>query len=75
MTPVTAAGNLLRYRSRIPDERKGRTMLRSTIERSPFSALLGAASVYAIVTSLGIILMADGLTRVPVLWPHITTLW
>jgi hypothetical protein len=50
-------------------------MLRSTIERSPFSALLGAASVYAIVTSLGIILMADGLTRVPVLWPHITTLW
>ena len=53
-----------------PDERETQ-VLRSKIERYPFSALLGVASMYALVTSLGVILMADALTRVPVLWPHI----
>jgi hypothetical protein len=46
-------------------------MLRSKIEKSPFAVLLGAASIYALVTSFGVILMADALARVPVLWPHI----
>jgi hypothetical protein len=44
-------------------------MLRGMIERSAFSALLGMAATYALVATLGVILLADGLARASVFWP------
>jgi hypothetical protein len=46
-------------------------MLRGIIERSAFFALLGMAATYALVATLGVILLADGLARASVFWPHV----
>jgi hypothetical protein len=46
-------------------------MLRRIIERSAFTALLGMAATYALAATLGVILMADALARVSVVWPHV----
>jgi hypothetical protein len=46
-------------------------MLRSIVEKSPFGALLGIATFYALGAMSGVILIADALARVPVLWPHL----
>jgi hypothetical protein len=46
-------------------------MLRRFIERSAFAALLAMAAAYALATTLGVILMADGLARVPVVWSRV----
>jgi hypothetical protein len=46
-------------------------MLRRIIERSAFAALLAMAAAYALVATLGVILMADGLARVPVVWSRV----
>jgi hypothetical protein len=46
-------------------------MLRGIIERSAFSALLGMAATYALVATLGVMLLADGLARASVFWPHV----
>jgi hypothetical protein len=49
-------------------------MLRRIIERSAFVALLGMAATYALAATLGVILMADGLARVSVVWPRLMPL-
>jgi hypothetical protein len=46
-------------------------MMRHLIERFAFAALLGMAAAYAFAATLGVILMADGLARVSVVWPHV----
>lgn len=46
-------------------------MLRRIIQRSGFAALLGMAATYTLAATLGVILMADGLARASVVWPHL----
>ncbi len=48
-------------------------MLRSIIQTSGFAAFLGMAAAYAVVATLGAILMADGLARASVVWPHLVS--
>jgi hypothetical protein len=43
-------------------------MLRRIIQRSPFAGLLGMAATYTLAATLGVILVADGLARAPVVW-------
>jgi hypothetical protein len=44
-------------------------MLRRIIESSPFAGLLGMAATYILTATLGLILVADGLARAPIVWP------
>ena len=44
-------------------------MLRRMIQTSAFAGLLGMAATYSLAATLGVILMADGLARVSVVWP------
>jgi hypothetical protein len=46
-------------------------MLRRVIQTSGFPAFLGMAATYALVAMLGAILVADGLARSSVVWPHL----
>jgi hypothetical protein len=46
-------------------------MLRRIIQTSGFATLLGMAATYALVATLGAILLADGLARASVMWPHL----
>jgi hypothetical protein len=46
-------------------------MLRRIIQTSAFAGLLGMAATYTLVATLAAILMADGLARVSVVWPHV----
>jgi hypothetical protein len=47
-------------------------MLRRVIQTSGFPVFLGMAATYALVAMLGAILIADGLARTSVVWPHLT---
>jgi hypothetical protein len=46
-------------------------MFRRVIETAGFPAFLGVVATYAVVAMLTAVLVADGLTRAPVLWPHL----
>jgi hypothetical protein len=41
------------------------------IQTSAFAVLLGMAAAYTFAATLGVILMADGLARASVVWPHL----
>ena len=44
-------------------------MLRSMIQSSPFPGLLGFAAIYSLATALGLLWLAHGLARAPIVWP------
>jgi hypothetical protein len=46
-------------------------MLRRVIQTSAFAGLLAMAAAYTFAATLGVILLADGLARASVVWPHI----
>jgi hypothetical protein len=46
-------------------------MLPRIIKGAAFPTLLGIAAVYALATTVGVILLADAMARVPVVWPHV----
>ncbi|MGH9637610.1 MAG: hypothetical protein ACRD72_22475 [Candidatus Angelobacter sp.] len=46
-------------------------MWHRVIETAGFPAFLGIAATYAFVAMLSAILVANGLARAPVLWPHL----
>jgi hypothetical protein len=46
-------------------------MLRRIIQTSAFVGLLAMAAAYTVAATLGMILLADGLARASVVWPHI----
>jgi len=43
-------------------------MLRRIISSSPYAGLLGMAATYSLAATLAMLLIADLLTRVPVIW-------
>jgi hypothetical protein len=46
-------------------------MLRRVIQTSGFPVFLGMAATYALAAMLGALLIADGLARSSVVWPHL----
>jgi hypothetical protein len=46
-------------------------MLRHVLEHHSFGGLLGMAAGYSIVAIASVLLIADGLARNSMLWPHV----
>jgi len=46
-------------------------MLPRIIRDVAFPTLLGIAAIYALATTIGVILLADAMARVSVVWPHV----